>query len=145
MTVSGAYCAVTDVESFMQQNFQHDAGYPTFEDVEGMIVNVAADLNGVAQAAGYDVPVTATAAVALMKRYNILGAAVEAWHSAFISEAEPARVEYWRTQYAQFVARLRRGEQELPTEEPLSDLDPSFDIAPAVRRDTYWTTDQELD
>lgn len=138
-----AYCEVADVEKLMGAQFPL-SGRPSKEDVEQMIADAAADLDGVAQAAGYDTPVTGISAVALMKRYNTCGAAVAAWHAGYVSEAEPARVEYWRTEYRDFITRLRKGEQDLPGETSASDLDAAFDIVPATRRDPYWTTGQEL-
>jgi len=138
-----AYSTVANVEKLMQVNFTHGSGRPTYEDVEEMIDDVAADLDGVAQAAGYTVPITSTSGVALMRKYNTYGAAVAAWHAGFVSDTEPARVEFWRSQYEQFIARLRRGEQQLPSEEPESDLDPVFEIVEHPPRDRYWTGEDE--
>jgi hypothetical protein len=83
--------------------------------------------------------------VAVMKKYNTFGAAVQAWHAGFSSGDEPPRVAYWREQVDAFIARLRRGEQQLPgatTEEGVDD--PAFGIAPAVPRESYWLTGEEL-
>lgn len=139
-----SYCAVSDVERLMGIKFTATSR-PATDDVSAFIDHAAADLDGVAQSAGYTVPVTGTQAVALMKRYNVYGAAVAAWHAGFVSDDLPPRVEYWDTQYNNFIARLRRGEQELPGADSESDTDPFFGIAPAVPRDEYWTTEESLE
>ena len=138
-----AYCVVADVEKLMGTQLSATSR-PATDDVSDFIDHVAADLDGVAQSAGYTVPATGAQAIALMKRYNIYGAAVAAWHAGFVSDDLPPRVEYWDTQYNNFIARLRRGEQELPGADSESDADPAFDIAPAVPRDGYWLTEESL-
>jgi phage gp36-like protein len=134
---------VADVEQLMQVNIKQ-AGTPDRADVEEIIDDVAAELDGIAQASGYTVPVTNAEAVALMKRYNRMCAAVAVWHAGFVSDTAPARVEYWNTQCEGFKARLRKGEQELPGLEPLSDIDPAFEISTFPNRDRYWRA-RELD
>jgi len=132
-----SYCTVTDVETLMQIKFSLNSR-PNLKQVKEIIAAVAAELDGVVQAAGYTVPVTATAAKAVLTRENTLGAACECWHAGYISDTAPARAEYWCEQYAAFLNRLRKGEQQLPGLTPTSDLDPAFAIAPQVARDPYW-------
>lgn len=139
-----AYCTVADVEALMQIKFSHGSGRPLYADVEQMITDVAADLDGVVQAAGYTVPVTTAAAVALLRRYNTYGAAVAAWHAGYVSADEPPRVAYWRMQYEAFLARLRRGEQNLPGLTPESDLDPAWAVVPLMARDPYWGHGEDI-
>ena len=134
-----AYCDVADVEQTMRLTISID-GNPNRADVEEFIDDVAAELDGIAQAAGYTVPVTTTQAVALMKRYNRICAAVATWHAGYISDNSPARVEYWHEQCEGFKNRLRKGEQQLPGLTPTSDLDPAFGIHTFPNRDAYWTT-----
>ena len=137
-----AYCEVADVEALMNQEFFIE-GQPSITDVEEIIDDVAADLDGIAQAAGYTVPVTGAQAVKLMKKYNTYGAAVAAWHAGYVSDTAPARVEYWERTYTAFLSRLRRGEQQLPAEDPTSDLDPVFEVVQHPPRDKYWTGEDE--
>lgn len=139
-----AYCTVADVEELMGTTFAADSR-PTTTEVSDSIDTVAAELDGVAQAAGYSVPVTGAAAVTLLKRYNIFGAAVSAWHSGIIGDDEPARVTYWNEQYQNFLARLRRGEQQLPGESADSEEDIAFAVVPTAQRDGYWSKGEMLD
>lgn len=131
------YSTVADVETLMQIKFSLNSR-PNREQVEDILEAIAAELDGVAQAAGYTVPVMATAAKAVMARENTLGAACECWHAGYVSDTAPARAEYWCTQYSDFLNRLRKGEQQLPGLLPASDLDPAFGIVPLVPRDPYW-------
>lgn len=138
-----AYCEPADVETLMQIRFTNNSR-PSRDQADEIIGNVAAELDGVAQAAGYTVPVTATAAVAVMKRENVLGAACECWHAGYISDTAPARAEYWCTQYREFLGRLKKGEQQLPGLTPESDLDPAFAVVPQMGRDTYWGRGEDV-
>jgi hypothetical protein len=119
------------------------AGTPSRADALEIVEDTAAELDGIAQAAGYAVPVTNTQAVALMKRYNRLCAAVAVWHAGFVSDTAPARVDYWNDQCEGFKTRLRKGEQELPGLDPLSDIDPAFAISTFPNRDNYWQHRQD--
>ena len=142
-----SYCVVSDIEALMGIKFGHHTGRPTYEEVEDdFIVRVAARLDGVAQAAGYTVPVTSTQALALMKTMNAYGAACAIWHAGYVSQAAPARVEYWCDEYRQFLTDLRKGDMDLPGEDPEGDLDPVFGIAQSPARDGYFTgEDEDLD
>ena len=112
-----AYCAVSDVQAMMGQTFS-TTSKPTVAEVTAAIDETAAELDGVASAAGYNVPVSGDASTLIMKRMNAYGASVNAWHSGVIADNEPARVIYWREQYANFITRLRKGEQTLPCNTP---------------------------
>lgn len=137
-----AYCTVEDVEKLMRMTFTI-SGRPSTADAEEMIDGVAADLDGAAQASGYTVPVTGVTAVALMKRYNRYGAACGLWHTGYVSDTAPARVDHWCSTYRDFLKALREGKTELPGEEPESDLDPVFGIVQQPPRDRYWTSEDE--
>jgi len=115
---------------------------PKTDEALSAVDTVASEIDGVLQAAGYTLPVTNASALSLLKRYNKFGAAAQAWHSGFTSDDEPPHVRYWRETYENFLARLRRGEQELPGAD--ADEDIAFGIAPAVPRDGYWLTGEEL-
>ena len=139
-----AYCDVADIEKEMQLTISI-GGRPDRDDVEEIIDDIAAELDGIAQAAGYAVPVTGTQAVALMKRYNTICACPSVWHSGFVSDAAPARVEYWDKQCEAFKMRLKKGEQNLPGLTPESDIDPAFAIARMPNRDNFWRNREELE
>jgi hypothetical protein len=137
-----SYCTVEDVQEQMRHTFSI-SGHPTPDEVDGMIVNISSRLNGVAQAAGYTVPVTGTLALELMKEACVNGVSCRAWHTGFLSQDAPSRVEYWCQEYKDFLAALRKGEVELPGLTPESDLDPVFAIVQQPPRDQLWTGDDE--
>lgn len=133
-----SYCNISDVERLTQRKFALDTR-PTDPEVETLISNISARLNGTAQAAGYVVPVTGTTALELMETYCMYGVACAAWHAGFQSNAAPANVEYWCVEYREFLAALRKGEVELPLLTPESDIDPAFGFAQMPPRDRLWT------
>jgi len=137
-----AYCALADIEALMQTAFT-DTSRPTSSEAESIIDDVAAQIDGVAQAAGYTVPVTSTSGIAYLKPYNRFGAACRCWHAGYISDTAPDRVSYWCQEFKDFIARLRRGEEQIPSEEPQSDIDPVFGIAQMPPRDQYFTGEDE--
>lgn len=138
-----AYCTVENVEREMQLTISI-GGRPDRTDVEDIIDDVAAELDGIVQAAGYTVPVTGTQAVALMKLYNTVCACVAVWHNGFISDAAPSRVDYWDKQCEGFKTSLKKGEQNLPGLTPTSDIDPAFAIATTPNRDRYWRNREDI-
>ena len=123
-----AYCAVSDVQAMMGQTFS-TTSKPTVAEVTAAIDETAAELDGVASAAGYNVPVSGDASTLIMKRMNAYGASVNAWHSGVIADNEPARVIYWREQYTNFITRLRKGEQTLPGDTPTASPNTGFSVA----------------
>lgn len=133
-----SYCTIGDVEQQMRHTFSI-SGHPDIDEVEAMIVNTSSRLNGVAQAAGYTVPVTGTLALELMKEACINGVSCNAWHTAYMSDAAPPRAEYWCKEYRDFLTALRKNEIELPGLTPESDLDPVFAIVQQPPRDQFWT------
>lgn len=137
-----AYCTLANVETMMGISFT-PTSRPTVEEAEDIVDSKAAEIDGVAQASGYTVPLTGTAAIAMLKHYNAIGAACACWHAGFISDTAPARVEYWCQEFRDFIARLRRGEQQIPSEDPTSDLDPVFGIVQQPSRDSYFTGQDE--
>ena len=131
-----AYCDVDDVSQEMQLTFSIE-GYPSQADVEEVIEEISSDLDGIAQAAGYTVPITGTSALRVMKRYCRLCTAAQVWSSGFVAMTNPTRFEYWDKECEGFKERLRDGDQQLPGLTPESDLDPVFDIAESPCRDPY--------
>ncbi len=139
-----AYCLLADIQSLMAMTFT-TTSRPTTTEVNTAIDTVSAELDGVAAAAGYDLPITNASALELLKRYAIFGAAVSAWHTGFVGDDEPARVTWWNDQYQNFLSRLRRGEQLLPGEVVDDEETIAFAIAPHPQRDRYWSTGEVLD
>lgn len=132
-----AYCVVSDVQALMGQTF-NATSRPTVAEVMAAIDETAAEIDGVLAAAGYTVPVSGTASVLTCKRINTYGAAVNAWHTGVIADEEPARVVFWREAYANFISRIRRGEQSLPDESPTAAPNTGFGVA-MKRSDGYAT------
>ncbi len=137
-----AYCDMSDVQELMGITFGASTR-PTSTAVEEFIDDIAATLDGYIQAAGYDVPVTETEAVKLLKSMNRFGAACTAWHTGYISDVPMPRAEFWCGRYTRFEKDLRDGKVQLPGLEPESDLDPVFNIVQSPPRDRYWTGDDE--
>jgi hypothetical protein len=139
-----AYCTVENVQAVMQTTFSHSSGFPLYDDVQEYVDTVSSNLDGVLQAAGYTVPVTAADAVALLKRYNTFGAACQAYHAGYRTEdILPPHAEYWCQEYRDFLSRIRKGEQQLPGLEPEGDIDPVFMIVQTPPRDRYFTGQDE--
>ena len=139
-----SYCTPEDVDNLMGIVAFTNATIPDYQETQGFITGRAALLDGAAQAAGYTVPVTATQAKALMKEMNIYGAACAAWHAGQVSESLlPPRVEYWCSQYDDFIKALKEGTVQLPGETPQSANDGYFLIRPQIPRDGF-LTQQEL-
>lgn len=137
-----AYCTVDDVQKLIQLTFTL-SGRPTMSEVGDIITNIDSRLDGVAQASGYTVPVTGTAALALMKTASVYGVACAVWHAAYVSDTPPARVDYWCQEYRDFLRGLRKGEIQLPGQDPESDLDPVFAIVQHPARDSWLTGEDE--
>ena len=139
-----AYCTVDEVEDLMGATFSATSR-PNTDEVTAAIDGVSGEIDGVLQATGYTLPVTNADALALLKRYTKFGAAAQAWHTGYVSDDEPARVSYWREAYDGFIARLRRGEQQIPGEVIDDEENIAFEIVPHVQRDRYWLTGEALD
>jgi uncharacterized protein YcbX len=139
-----AYCTYSDVDALMSVTHS-SATLPTATSVTDFCLDVSAELDGVAQAVGYAVPITSTAGLALMNSYATMGAAVKAWHAGFQAQNEPANVAYWREAYEGFLARLRRGEQTIPAEsiDDANASNVSFSLSPKSTR--YWTNKRSVD
>jgi hypothetical protein len=138
-----AYCTEADLEELMDMQFDATTE-PTSARVVIMIADVASEIDGVLRAAGYSPPITATDALGLLRKMNSFGAAPTVFHAAVFVEQEPPKVAYWRSVYDGFIARIRKGEQQLPGLDPEADIDPVFAITPSPQREEYWLTDQDI-
>lgn len=133
-----AYCTLEDVQRLMQVTFSN-TGRPTAEDVNGIIDDISAEIDGVAQATGYVVPITTAQALSMLRSYATYGAAVAAWHAGWVDQSLLPRVEYWTNTYSAFLSRLKNGQQELPGASADEADDVDFETVPMVRRDNYWS------
>lgn len=138
-----AYCTEADLEALMDQEFDATTE-PTSLEVVQMISDVASEIDGVLRAAGYSPPITTADALGLLRKMNTFGTGPAVFHASYLVETEPPKVAYWRGVYKDFIARIRRGEQQLPGLDPEADIDPVFAITPGVQRESYWLTDQEI-
>jgi hypothetical protein len=137
------YCTVGDVEAEIQRRFT-STSRPTDGDAASVIAGIAADLDGVLAAVGYNLPIASSEAIAILKRYTVYGAASALWHAMAQESTDSPRVVFWQTQYDAFLKRLRDGSQQLPLVEIPDDDNVAFAVAPAARRERYWLTGQRL-
>jgi hypothetical protein len=131
-----AYCTYLDVDALMSVTHTSST-QPTITSVTDFCADVSAELDGVAGAAGYSVPVDSVPGLALMNSYATMGSAVKAWHAGYQAQQEPANVAYWREAYEGFLFRLRRGEQSIPGEVPGNPETATTFSAPTNRVDGY--------
>jgi len=119
MTTVTAYCAATDVQVLL--NTVSGTGItlsttskPTLAQAEGLIDQVAAEVNSVLKAQGYGVPVTGTNDIYMLKRYVSQKAAAMTYHAAYGGFGDaPARVVQWEEEYDAFITRLTDKSQGL--------------------------------
>jgi hypothetical protein len=123
-----AYCSISDIEREIGTEFTPDT-HPNMEEVEGAIKRVSSEIDGVLQATGYPLPVTNVDALDLLKGYTKFAVAAQSFHAGVYADQEPARVDYWRKTYDDFIARLRRGDQQLPGETAESGPQAGFSVA----------------
>ncbi len=110
---------------------------PTLAQVLDMLSRRYAEINGVLKARGYTVPATGSNDVAMLAHYEAMGAAVLAWDARYHSSQDFPNVKRWSEEYQNFLARLRRGEQDLVDQVSAGDDEPYFEIGRAIRRDDY--------
>ncbi len=119
-----AYCSLADVEG--QTGFKYDAeSQPSRTEARNTISGVAAEIDGVLEAAGYDVPVptSATRALTMLKFYNTIGAAYRLWHSDVRGPETFPAAQSWELDFRTFLENLAAGKMKLPG---LADDDASF-------------------
>lgn len=110
-TITGGTSSATATTSSVEPKTQ-----PNLTEIESLITSVSAELDGILKAAGYSLPISVsnTDSLALLKSYARYGVACRAWHGAVGGTDRFPRVERWCKDYHDFLARLRRGEQQLP-------------------------------
>jgi hypothetical protein len=110
-----AYCTLADVEG--ETAFKYDAeSNPSRTEARNIIEGVAAEIDGALQAVGYVIPVasTATRALRMLRRYNILGAAYRCWHADVRGTDGFPAVESWELDFRTFLQRIIDGKIKLP-------------------------------
>ncbi|HLF28223.1 MAG TPA: hypothetical protein VJG32_17980 [Anaerolineae bacterium] len=137
-----AYCDAEGLQNLMGMTFD-EVSQPPIDEVEDAITNIAGEIDGVLEAAGYALPVAAEAALSMLEQYNKFGAGARVWFSAFSDMEAPERVKYWRDSYNAFLQRIKAGTQKLPGEDISGEEDIAFDVAPHPARDGFWLTGQD--
>lgn len=138
------YAAIADVTARLQNwptlSAFSDSSKPTEAQVTAFINQIEGEVNGVLSAEGYEtVPATGADDVALLKMYVADKVAAKVWGVVYAGTDMPAVVKLWHEDYKDFLARLRRGEQHLPNQQPQSEDEPVFGIVRHPERDDTFT------
>lgn len=110
-----AYCSLADVEG--ETGFKYDAeSQPSRTEATNIIEGVAAEIDGALEAVGYTIPVasTATRALQMLRRYNILGAAYRCWHADVRGTDDFPAVKSWELDFRTFIKNISEGKIKLP-------------------------------
>lgn len=81
-----AYCTKSNVEAYNTEKGYSNESMPNSFDVEKLIANVAALMDGRLGAIGFTVPITGSISLAIVKTINVLGAAAMAENAAYAGE-----------------------------------------------------------
>lgn len=139
----GTYAVIADVEALLKRTGRTPFSVstnPTIDQVNELIEDIEAEINGVLTAQGYTtVPASSSSDIKLLKRYNSEKVAAAVWGIIYAEDDFPAHVKAWRDDYAAFLSRLRRGEQDLPGQQPQGDDDVGFFIVRHPTRDALFT------
>lgn len=110
-----SYCDLGDVEGTTQKKYDAESR-PSRTEANRIVRGVASEIDGVLEAAGYQIPVPqeASRALEMLRYYNVLGGAYRCWHAATRgTQTFPAAVS-WREDYKDFLERIRNDQQGLP-------------------------------
>lgn len=134
------YAVITDIIARLQNwptlSSFGESTRPTEAQVLAFINQIEGEINGVLSAEGYaTVPATGADDVNLLKMYVADKVAAKVWGVVFAGTEMPAQVKAWHEDYREFLARLRRGEQHLPNQQPQSEDEPVFGIVHHPERD----------
>lgn len=140
----GNYAVIADITARLQNwptlSSFGEATRPTQAQVEGFITQIEGEINGVLSAEGYaTVPASGAGDVQLLKMYTADKVAAKVWGVVFGGAEMPAQIKQWHEDYRDFIARLRRGEQHLPDQQPQSEDEPVFGIVRHPERDDTFT------
>ncbi len=139
-----AYATIADITARLQNwptlSTFGEATRPTEAQVTAFINQVEGEVNGVLSAEGYAaVPATGADDINLLKMYVADKVAAKVWGVVYAGTEMPAAVKAWHDDYKDFLARLRRGEQHLPNQQPQSEDEPVFGIVRHPERDDTFT------
>lgn len=113
---------------------------PTLAEITSVIDQVEAEIDGILAAEGYaTVPATGPRSIHLLRGYVEREVAYQAYTQIYTPNELPAAVKTWHADYQAFLARLRRGEQHLPDQQPQSEDEPVFGIVRHPERDDTFT------
>lgn len=112
---------------------------PNDTTVNTWIENTEAEIEGILEARGVEVPITSERAINLLRMYVTYPVAVLVWDEKFSTNEYPAGVERWNTAYQDFVRRLEKGQIYLPGVVHEGEDDPVFGIVRHPQRDSYFT------
>lgn len=119
-----AYATVGDVRSLLDTLgiTITVSSNPTETEVTEFITQEEAAINATLKGQGYSVPIDASATndTAMLKKYSAEATAVKVYSIVFPVQGTqfPATVEYWRTDFTDFMNRLRLGQVALVDVEP---------------------------
>lgn len=147
--MANPYADVADVQSLIRRTSGPGVtlsatSTPTLLEVEGYLDQIAAEINAVLVAQGYSVPASGDNDVLLLRRYVSEKSAARTWHAGWGGfDDPPARVKAWEKDYADFLNRLRQGQQRLVDQDPASEEQPLFAVVRHPTRDDYFTARHE--
>lgn len=134
------YASVVDVQALIPELDISDFSKPSAVEVEALIAQACGEVDGVLRAQGYaTVPATGANDLALLRGYVARYAAAHAYLAAFLKDEPPYKVKAWIEAWRDFIARLRRGEQQLVDQDSQGENDAVFGFVPPVVRDDYFT------
>lgn len=142
-----AYADVADVQALISTISNvgvtiDGASTPSETAVASWLDQVAAEINGVLAALGYTIiPATGVNDVLLLRRYNAEKVAAMTIHAAYgFPQEPPARVVRWEKDYADFLNRLRQGQQAL-VDQALTSAGGLVIGSIGLQRDETWDTE----
>lgn len=136
----GSYANEDEVQALIPEFVISTSSSPSLDSVTALISQAEGEINGVLSAQGYEsIPATGANDVALLQGYVTRKVAADVWLTAYQRSEPPYKVKAWREEWADFIARLRRGEQHLIDQLPQGDSTPSFAVVRHPTRDDYFT------
>jgi len=124
----GSYAVTADIELLLHgfPGFTLPLGTgttPTIDQVNGLIDQLEAEINGLLTINGYDtVPATGASDINMLKRPVAEKVAATIWHTAYLTrsddESTPAHVTWWERNWGSFIKRLRAGDARLIDQTP---------------------------
>lgn len=134
------YASVADVQALLPEFEISATSKPTASEVESIIAQASGEVDGVLRAQGYaSVPATGANDLALLRGHVARYTAAHTYLAAFLKDEPPYKVKAWIEGWRDFIARLRRGEQQLIDQASEGESDAVFGFVPPVARDDYFS------